>query len=278
MARPKNPAKPVPPAPAQELAAVKEIHTIRAEQDAARIHAIQQAESAYGVDLAYHVDAYISAIRRYASESAARLIEIGRMLILIREHETREVFQHALERCGLSQRFAYRAIQTARKMQDRKAIQQLGVAKALELLSEDDESLAELEDGGSIAGLTLDQIDRMSTRELRAALRAERAERAEEKAADEEVIRSKDERINKLSRRATRSSQREAVTGLMEDMDHAAVEIATHIKHLLDTAASIDSIYADAGHTVDEEVQERINLNLQTVADRLQPVLEALGE
>lgn len=239
---------------------------------------IATVDRTYGVDMPYHLDLYITAIRQHATESAARLIDIGRMLILIREHESREVFHHTLERCGLSPRFAYRAIQTARKMKDRKAIQQLGVSKALELMSEDDEALAELDQGGSIAGLTLDEIDSMSVREVRETLRKERAERAEDKAADEEIIRNKDERINKLSRRSTRSSQREAAATLLADMDLAAVEIASQVKHLLETATAIDQLYADAGTTVDDEVQERVDINLNTVADRLRPVLDVIGE
>ncbi|HCF5729961.1 TPA: DUF3102 domain-containing protein, partial [Pseudomonas aeruginosa] len=44
-------------------------------------------------------------------------------------------------------------------------------SKLFELLAEDDESLAELADGGTVAGLDLDDIERMSCRELRKALR-----------------------------------------------------------------------------------------------------------
>lgn len=43
----------------------------------------------------------------------------------------------------------------------------LGKAKLFELMTEDDEELAELADGGTVAGLTLDDVDRMSVRELR---------------------------------------------------------------------------------------------------------------
>ena len=41
-------------------------------------------------------------------------------------------------------------------------------------MTEDDEELAELAEGGTVAGMTLDDIDRMTTRELRKALRESR--------------------------------------------------------------------------------------------------------
>lgn len=49
-------------------------------------------------------------------------------------------------------------------------------SKLFELLTEDDEELAGLADGGTLAGLTIDEVDRMSVRELRAALRKQKAE------------------------------------------------------------------------------------------------------
>jgi len=235
-------------------------------------------EAQFGVDIPYNLDLYVSAIRQRAIESAQRLIEIGRMLLIMRERETRDAFLQAVERSGLALRFAQRAMQAAVKLQDRSAIQRLGVAKALELVAEDDDSLDALESGGTIAGLTLDEIDRMSLREARAALRKERAERAEEKEADEEIIRQKDQRINKLSRRATRSSQREAVAQLLEDLDRLTVDIASSVKLLLDTTAAIDSVYADAGLQTEDDVQERVETDLRAVADKLLSVTEALGE
>jgi len=232
----------------------------------------------FSIDIAYNLDVYIAAIHHRAAESASRMIEMGCLLIQIRERETREVFATALDRIGLPPRFAQRAMQAAFKLQDRRAIQALGVSKALELLSEDDDTLDDLEAGGTLAGLTLDKIERMSVRELKRTLRAERAEREDEKAADEEIIRNKDERINKLSRRATRSSQREQVAGLLNDLDQYTVECATNLKHLRDTARAIDSVYADAGLQADEEVTQRIENDLNLVAEWLRQIETDLGE
>ncbi|BAN95448.1 hypothetical protein E05_06820 [Plautia stali symbiont] len=71
----------------------------------------------------------------------------------------------------------------------------LGKAKLFELMTEDDEDLAELAEGGTIAGLTLDEVDRMSVRELRAKLR----ETEESLKASRRLVNEKDQKFNELS-------------------------------------------------------------------------------
>ncbi|WP_162261911.1 helix-turn-helix domain-containing protein, partial [Candidatus Williamhamiltonella defendens] len=57
----------------------------------------------------------------------------------------------------------------------RKTFSELGRSKLYELMLEDDDDLVALAEGGTIAGLTLDEVDRMSVRELKAALRKDEA-------------------------------------------------------------------------------------------------------
>lgn len=57
-------------------------------------------------------------------------------------------------------------------------------------MTEDDEDLVELADGGTIAGMSLDDIDRMTSRELKAALREAR----ETNAAQQRVLADKNEK------------------------------------------------------------------------------------
>jgi replicative DNA helicase len=61
----------------------------------------------------------------------------------------------------------------------------LNKAKLFELMAEDDASLIELAEGGTIAGLTLDDIEKMTRNELRAALRESRAEHKADDLLDE---------------------------------------------------------------------------------------------
>lgn len=238
-------------------------------------------EQQFRVDMPYHLDLYVNAIRQDAAESAQRLLRIGHMLIVIREREPRDVYTDALARAGLSPRFAVRAIQAAMKLSDRRAIQQLGVSKALELLSEDDDTLDALEEGGTVAGLTLDEIDRMSVRELRATLRTERAERSDEKAAEADIVRRKDERINALlrdKRRVERSGARVQAGELLEQLDRVSVEVATQIKTLRDTASAIRAVYADAGEAMDEEVADRLQQCGDLAAKWTGQLADELGE
>lgn len=251
----------------------------QAGADAAQLgQQIAIVEASFDVGIAYNLDVYVAAIRQRAIESAQRLVEIGRMLIILRERETRDVYQGALERCGLTPRFAYRAMSAAVKLQDRAGLQKLGVSKALELVSEDDDTLDALENGGSVAGLQLDDIERMSVRELRAALRKERDERADEKAADEEIIRKKDDRINKLSRRSTRSGSREQVATLLEDLDRYSVEAFSFIKQARDTIGAINTVYSDAGEAMDEEVQQRVETNVESIRGWYDQLIAEAGE
>ncbi len=61
---------------------------------------------------------------------------------------------------------------------------------------EDDEDLAELAEGGTIAGLTLDDVDQMSVRELRAALRKDEAALK----CSQQLVSEKEKQLQKLSR------------------------------------------------------------------------------
>ncbi|KAB2899863.1 MAG: hypothetical protein F9K31_06515 [Dokdonella sp.] len=232
-------------------------------------------------ELPYNLDLYIATIRQRAVESAQRLLEIGRMLLVMREHEPQQAFAQALDRCGLSARFAQRAMQAAVKLADRPAMQSLGMSKALELLSEPDEALDALEAGGSIAGVRLDDIDRMTVRELRDTLRAERAERADAAAADAEIIAKKDARINTLlrERRTGKSgSARAKVDTLIRRLDEDAMEVATLVKAMRDTASAIYAAYNEAGEVVDEEVAGRIEQNGALAAEWARVLVDELGE
>jgi len=247
--------------------------------DAQRLAVIEQR---FGVDMPYNLDLYIARIKINAAESAARLIEIGQLLIQIREHEPKGKFHAAVEEIGFGIRFAQRAMQAAAKLQDRPRLAGLGTSKALELLSEDDDTLAELEDGGTVAGLTLDDIDTMTVRELKATLRAERKEHEEEKAANEEIIHAKDQRINKLTRDKRRdtpeSKLREEVEQLLRDVDECAVEAASHIARMRAAIADIHTRCGELGLQVDGDVQSRLEQNLSWCSNQLRDLADDLGE
>lgn len=210
------------------------------------------------------------------------ILWLGRALVLVKEHEPKGTFYAFLDKHGIPQRMARKYMQAAIKVQERPKLEELGAGKVLELLSEDDDTLDALEEGGTVAGLTLDEVDRMSVRELREALRAERKERDEEKAADEEIIRSKDERINKLMRDRRKGGPerqvRERAEELLRDADEAAVEATSAIARLRDLCTAVDELYEEAELTRDADVAERLIQNREWAIAQLQELVADLGE
>lgn len=157
----------------------------------------------------------VAECRFYMSQSAEALLEAGKRLIELKDNEPHGELQRIIESdLGIPYRTAARMMATALKFQSPAlapkvpALAGLGKTKLFELMTESDDDLAELADGGTLAGKTLDEIDRMTTRELKAALRTakEDARKRDEElkadlAAKDKRIAKKDERINELEDR-----------------------------------------------------------------------------
>jgi hypothetical protein len=93
----------------------------------------------------------------------------------------------------------------ARKFSNSQSIATLGNTKMMALSILDEEQIDALDTGGDVNGLTLDDIDRMSTREVREKLRAEREkvkkekdQRKKDREAQEAAIAQKEQKINEL--------------------------------------------------------------------------------
>jgi hypothetical protein len=206
----------------------------------------------------------ISYGRAAVTMEAQSILVIGRACLLLKEHESPEQFAACVAQIGISERSArnYMAATLRFGSEARKlATANLSASKLIELAHEPDEDIDALLEGGTVANQTLDQIERMSVRELREAIREAR----KDKAAIDEIVREKDERINTLTksrRRIERSGARVQADELLTDMDAAAVEAASAIRVLRDTASSIRCLYQDAGESLDEEVIARIEQNL----------------
>lgn len=124
-------------------------------------------------------------------------IEMGGYLIVMKEHLPHGEFMGSLESMEINPRAAQRLMQTALKMKDKKQLISAAKskAKAFELLVLDDDSLEALEEGGTVSGITLDDIDRMSSQELRAKLREAKANAQ----AKDEVIADKNKKLDELA-------------------------------------------------------------------------------
>lgn len=129
------------------------------------------------------------------------MFELGQALIVLKEHMTWKQFADVCEVLGMSVRAAQQLVQATHRFatpQMRKAapkLMDLGKSKLLELLVEEDVTLVGLSEGEEVNGMTFDDVDRMTVRELRVALRESR----ENLAAKDEVMKTKTAKIDELA-------------------------------------------------------------------------------
>lgn len=171
-----------------------------------RLEIMQQ----FGDGLPYERDRIVHEARFYMAQSAEAMLEAGKRLIILKENEPHGDFIDIVEsQLSLSKRTVQVMMQASLKYlspqleSKAQTFALLGKSKLFELMTEDDEELAELADGGTVAGLTLDDVDRMSVRELRQALREAR----ETNAAQQRVLADKNEKIDSLSTRLEKKSR-----------------------------------------------------------------------
>lgn len=148
---------------------------------------------------AYSYEATVAALHICIQRSADELLRVGQALLLIREHSPGQ-FGEALAQIGMAPRTAQRIMSATLKFWGPKTrpLLELGRSKIYELLAEDDQALAGLADGGTIAGVSLDEIERMSASELRDKLRSAKSEREDALSAKDKLIDAKNQRIDKL--------------------------------------------------------------------------------
>ncbi|STQ91371.1 DUF3102 domain-containing protein [Iodobacter fluviatilis] len=123
----------------------------------------------------------VNEARFYMAQSAEAMLEAGKRLIVLKENEAHgEFIEIVQQQLGLNDRTARLMMQATIKYTSpaldskRQTFAVLGKSKLFELMVEDDDELVALTDGGTVAGLTLDEVDRMSVRELKLALRESR--------------------------------------------------------------------------------------------------------
>lgn len=206
-----------------------------------RVEIMQQ----FGDGLPYERDRIVHEARFYMAQSAEAMLEAGKRLIIMKENEPHGDFINIVEsELSMSKRTAQVMMQASIKYlspqleSKAQTFALLGKAKLFELMTEDDENLAELADGGTVAGLTLDDVDRMSVRELRQALREAR----ETNAAQQRVLADKNEKIDSLSTRLEKKSRiqppepDEEVKKLRAEVTALAVEAESAIAVRLSSA------------------------------------------
>lgn len=213
-----------------------------------RLEIMQQ----FGDGLPYERDRIVHETRFYMAQSAEAMLEAGKRLVILKENEPHGDFTEIVTgQLGLPKSTAHRMMQASLKYLTPSleskvpTLGHLGKSKLFELMTEDDESLTELADGGTVAGLTLDEVDRMSCRELRQALREAR----ETNAAQQRVLADKNEKIDSLSTKLEKKSRiqppkpDEEVKKLRAEVTALAVEAESAIAVRLSSAFETLSAY-----------------------------------
>lgn len=170
-----------------------------AEADS-RAPALLKVMEQFGDGLPYDRTRLVDKCRYHMARSAEEALEVGRCLIVMREHEPHGEWLRLLEEIGMQARAAQRMIQAAVKFSNASTSTHLieaakSKSKLLELMILDDEDLQTLADGGTVADLTLDDVDRMPVSELRRALRDTRAQNT----AKDRLLATKDAKLNELA-------------------------------------------------------------------------------
>ena len=170
-----------------------------------------QINEQYGDNLPYSYDRVVNECAFFIEASATAAIELGKRLILIKEMEQHGQVGKALEQLGISWPTANRVMKAVLKLPNSSTSTNLvnklqSKSKLFELMTLDTDDLEELAEGGTVAGLTLDDVDKMTVRELKVALREARMEgeakdkrMAEKSAKNDELNIS----LDKLSRKLT---------------------------------------------------------------------------
>ena len=149
----------------------------------------------------YNEDVWVERAKLATRKTMEGMFELGQALIVLKEHMTWKQFADVCEVLGMSVRAAQQLVQATHRFatpQMRKAapkLMDLGKSKLLELLVEEDVTLVGLSEGEEVNGMTFDDVDRMTVRELRVALRESR----ENLAAKDEVMKTKTAKIDELA-------------------------------------------------------------------------------
>ena len=146
-----------------------------------------------GYEGALTVGALEDEIRFFQRRSVEALLETGKRLLLLREITPRGEFDGRVELLGMSRRSAYRFMQASFKTSNSANLalfstQVKSASAFLELVTHDDDVLENLAE--------IDEIDRLSAGQLRAALREAKAEAK----ANQDILDKKNAKIDKLER------------------------------------------------------------------------------
>jgi len=190
--------------PAVDMTATADMEVIKKASAKSDVHHKQLAEvvEQFGNGQPYDLQQARNEVRFYLNRSGEAMMETGKRLILIKEHEEHGKFLSTLELLGLSVRSSQMLMQIARKLiGELEGIAKLGYTKAVVLAAENTEDLKLLNDGGELAGYTYDEFDRMSINDLKKAIRKAKQKETDTDEVHLRMLEQKDKKINQLDKK-----------------------------------------------------------------------------
>jgi len=160
---------------------------------------IELVERLYGDGMPYELDRIENETKFYLAQTAQSLFEAGKRFLRIQTHEKHGDFLTSLERIGVPVRTAYYAIAAVKKFDSNlPALANLGSAKIKMLTIFNETDIKEYAEGGPLGNIPHDDVETMTTRELREAIREERKKSERTSSVLEKKLQQKNEQITKL--------------------------------------------------------------------------------
>lgn len=247
--------------------------------EAERMDIIEEVEHEYfpNVSDSYDYQRTLEEIKFYQEQASISFIEMGKRLLRIKAHEPHGRFLEALGELGVNERTARNFMVACRKFhRNWQALSDLGKTKMYVLSVLDDDEVKELEEKNEIFGLTFDDIDRMSTRELRKALREAREKSQTDRENLENIIKQKEEKNNELERlvrglepiskeKIAQEKCKEYIPEFTKTLAAIQMDFIT-LKRMMDEIQSIEGIDL----IIIEEFQEHFNMQFNWLKDAME--------
>lgn len=192
---------------------VMDKEAVTANQNFQAAHSLMVMEQ-WGNGEIYNEERWIERGRQAMRKTVEGMFELGCALIVLKEHTEHGRFLGIVkEQFGIGKNEAARLMAATQRFatpQMQKAapkLMDLGKSKLLELLVEEDVTLIGLAEGEEVNGMTLDDVDRMTVRELRLALRESR----EDAQAKDKVLADKNAKIDELAEKLEKAKKKGGV-------------------------------------------------------------------
>lgn len=240
----------------------------------------------FGYEGSLTVGALEDEIRFYQRRTVEACLELGKRLILLKEMTPHGEFKQRTEMLNINERAAQRFMSAAFKFAKSDNLSLLKAAgnqsKLLELLVLDDEEIKELSEGGSVNDITLDDIDRMTSSELRKKLRDMKADTE----AKDQLLQKKDQKINELDGKLTKLQSPVEIKKRAESEDQAIEKAAmetlstagiTFLNALLRYQNEINSVLDTAEQKGIPQLFERVDESVMATYQRIAQYSQSLN-